>query len=206
MYHHIRDFNDPADQIGTNLSVSPEKFKNQLNLINSLGYKTISFNDIKSGNIPAKPIILTFDDGYQNFYDNAYPELKSRKMTAVSYIITNFKENLYMTDREIIDLSNNNIEIGSHTIDHPDLSKISDQKADNEISLSKKNLEDLIGKPVISFCYPSGKFNNNVVNLVKNDGYTYAVTTKSGLSLFDNPLELSRYRVNADTNIGAYLK
>jgi len=102
MYHHIRDFNDPADKIGTNLSVSPEKFAKQLDLIKSEGYATITFNDLDTGNIPTKPIILTFDDGYENFYQNAYPELKKREMVGTVFvIINNIGKNEYLNQEEI---------------------------------------------------------------------------------------------------------
>lgn len=206
MYHHIRDYNDRSDQIGVNLSVPPAKFVSQLDYIKKQGYETITFNDIKNNNIPEKPIILTFDDGYQNFYDNAFPELEKRKMTAVSSIIVNFiGKGDYMTGKEIGEVENNGIEIGSHTLSHPDLSKISVNKAHSEIFDSKKALEDIIGKPVISFCYPSGKYNDSVIENVKSAGYSYAVTTNGGTADFNKPYELSRHRMNRDSNIKSYL-
>lgn len=207
MYHYIRALDDPNDKIGTNLSVSPETFAKQLDLIVEKGYNAINFEDIKAGNIPAKPIILTFDDGYADFYTSAYPELKKRNMKAVSYIIVrDIDKGNYLTSSQIVELSNNNIEIGSHTISHPDLSKTPDEKAKTELTQSKEVLEKLIGKAVISFCYPAGKFNDATVNEVKSVGYIYAVTTNNKLTNFSNLLLLNRYRVNHDTNISAYLK
>lgn len=207
MYHHIRDFNDPNDKIGANLSVSPEKFAKQLNLIKSEGYTTITFNDLDTGKIPTKPIILTFDDGYKNFYQNAYPELKKREMVGTVFVIVNdIGKNEYMNEKEIKEVSSNGIEIGSHTLSHPDLSKSPSNKAQEEISNSKKTLESLIGNDIISFCYPSGKFSEETVKSVKEAGYKYAVTTKSKLTTFENLLELNRYRVNSDTSISGFLK
>lgn len=206
MFHHIRDFSDQSDPIGVNLSVSPAKFASELDLIQRKGFTTITFRDLENGNIPDKPIILTFDDGYQNFYDNAYPEIKRRQMKAVAFIITGMNGGDYMNNAEIKEISDYGIEIGSHTISHPDLSTISNEKAIREVTESKEILEKITGKPVISLCYPSGKFNDPVVADVKNAGYKYATTTKNALSDFKNTLEISRYRVNSDANIESYLK
>ena len=205
MYHHIRDFNDLTDQIGTNLSVSPAKFAAQLDLIQADGYQTVTFNDILTKTLPSKPIILTFDDGYQNFYDNAYTELKKHNMTAVAYIIVNDNSGLYMTPAEIKEISDNGIEIGSHTLSHPDLSKETIEQARTEIFNSKADLEKITGQTVVSFCYPSGKYNDAVVNEVKSAGYDFAVTTNAGTGKFSDPLTLNRHRMNSDTNISAYL-
>lgn len=207
MFHYIRDYDNTADSIGVNLSVSPSKFSEELDAIEKAGYKTTNFSEIKNGNIPEKPIILTFDDGYLDFYTAAYPELKKRGMTAVSYVITNkIGADGYLSGEQIKELLNNNIEIGSHTKSHPDLSKAPETKVQAEIFESKQILENLIGAQVVSFCYPSGKYNDVVENFVKEAGYDYAVTTNGGLASFENFLELARYRINHDTNIEYYLK
>ena len=206
MYHYIRTVSDPNDKLGIGLSVPPEKFISQLDYLQTQGYDTINFNDVAAGNIPSKPIILTFDDGYQDFYTSAYPELKKRNMTAVSFVIVNKNGGDYMNNSEIKELADNNIEIGSHTLSHPDLSKLTDAKAATEINQSKDDIEKITGKKIISFCYPSGEFNDGTVKLVKEAGYSFATTTKIGIGEFKNPLELSRDRMNNDTNITRYLK
>lgn len=206
MYHYIRDYTDSNDQIGINLSVSPAKFSTQLDTIKSLGYTPINFFDIEKGNLPQKPIILTFDDGYLDFYTAAYPELKSHNMTAVSYVITGKIGGAYMTTDMIKTLSTNNIEIGSHTISHPDLSMMSVPNINEELVTSKKFLENLLGKPVISFCYPAGKYSDAVVSSTHQAGYLYATTTNSGEANFSTPLTLSRYRISPTTNITTFLK
>lgn len=207
MYHHIRDFNDPEDKIGTNLSLSPSDFSKQLDLIESRGYTTINFQDIIDNKVPNKSVVLTFDDGYENFYQNAYPELKKRGMKAVSFIIVNDvgKEG-YMTREQIGEIEQNGIEIGSHTLSHPDLATSSDAKAKKEIANSKAYLEELIVKKVISICYPSGKYSATTESLAESAGYDFAVTTKSGLSTFSDPFALNRYRVNNGTSISNWIK
>ena len=207
MYHHIRDFNDATDTIGTNLSVDPVTFAAQLDYIKSKGYHTVTFTDLESGNLPDKPVILSFDDGYENFYTNAYPALKSRDMKSVNFIITGSLADDYMTETQIKELSDNGFEIGAHTVSHPDLSTATSARAIREITVSKSTLETITGKKVISFCYPSGKYNPEVEKEVKDAGYLYATTTKGGLAdLSTDTLELSRYRVNHDTNIESFFK
>lgn len=206
MYHYIRVVADQSDAIGIGLSVTPERFASQLDTIIQKGYKTITFNDVASGNIPDKSIILTFDDGYQDFYTNAFPELKKRGMTAVVFIITDETSPNYMTSNEIKELADNGIEVGSHTLTHPDLSSASDQRANNEITQSKSKLEAITGKAIISFCYPSGKHSDSNIKTIETAGYKYATTTKSGRADFNDPFLLNRYRITEDVNIGAYLK
>ena len=207
MYHYIRELNDPNDKIGTNLSISPEKFAGQLDLIKAKGYTTITFKDIADGNIPDKPVILTFDDGYEDFYTNAYPELRKRGMKAVSYIITgNIKKDGYMSAEEINKISNDGVEIGSHTVSHPDMSKVTTARAEMEARESKRILGEITERPIISLCYPSGKYNSETEKIIKDYGYSYAVTTNSGITSFTNPFALNRYRLNHDTNISGYLK
>jgi peptidoglycan/xylan/chitin deacetylase (PgdA/CDA1 family) len=206
MYHYIRNVEDQNDKLGISLSVTPEKFASQLDSIASKGYTTLTFEDIQKGKTAVKPIILTFDDGYKDFYTQAYPELKKRNMVAVSYIIADKNNSQYMSGAEIKELSLNNIEIGSHTLSHPDLSKVSITQATSEIVKSKEKIENVIGKKVISFCYPSGKYNDEVVDAVKNANYLYAVTTNTGLGHTKDAFILNRYRMNADTNINNYIK
>lgn len=206
MYHHIRDYTDPSDPIGVGLSVSTVKFTSQLDKIKDKGFHTITFNDIENGDIPSKPIILSFDDGYENFYQNAFPALKQRGMTAISYVISGKKDSNYMTENQIREISDAGIEIGDHTISHPDLSTLTEQKQRTEIFQSRDNLEKIIGKKIISFCFPSGKYNETTLALIKEAGFVFATTTKPGQAHFDKLFELQRYRMNHDTNIDLYLK
>lgn len=206
MYHYIRDYSDPTDQLGINLSVAPETFALQLDQIKKLGYTTITFEDIAKNQLPKKPIMLTFDDGYLDFYTDAFPELKKRNMKAVVYVITSppsYGE--YMTAEQIKEVSSYGIEIGSHTISHPNLTAVSAIKAGEELTISKKRLENIIQKPIISLCYPSGKYNAETIELAKTVGYKYAVTTVKGLGSLENQYEISRYKIGNSPNIFNYV-
>ncbi|MEI6498920.1 MAG: polysaccharide deacetylase family protein [bacterium] len=206
LYHYIRDYNDANDQLGVNLSVSPTVFGQQLDQIVKKGYQTITFNDILNNSTTPKPIMLTFDDGYEDFYTNAFPELKKRNMKAVIYVITNPPSyGNYLTKAQIKEISDYGIEIGSHTLTHPNLSTVSEAKAQNEISESKIYLENIIHKPIISFCYPSGKYNSQTINLVSKSNYIFAVTTEHALGSLKKPFEISRYKIGNNPNLLTYL-
>lgn len=203
MYHHIRDYDNPEDKIGTNLSVSPKNLESQLDLVQQKGYNTTTFDELTV----AKPVILTFDDAYDNFYSNVFPLLKEKNMKAVVFVIYNDIGKIgYMTLDQLKEISDYGIEIGSHTLSHPDLEKSTSSKASGEISISKANLERDLNIKINSFCYPAGKYNDEVVNMVKEAGYLYATTTNGGIANFSIPLTLNRYRMNKDTGISSYIK
>lgn len=206
MYHYIRDYDNADDPTGVGLSISPTKFSQQLDQIVAAGYTSINFYDLQNNDLPGKPIILTFDDGYVDFYTNAYPELKKRNMTAVVYVIASKNSAQYLTTDMIKELADNNIEIGSHTISHKDLTKLTAEKAKEEIAESKSELEQVTKKTIISFCYPTGKYNVDTEKMVRGAGYLFATTTTSGIGHFSDTYALSRYRISPTTNIAGYLK
>ena len=209
MYHYIRDYSNTRDQMGINLSVSPETFVKQLEELKQAGYTTLTFKDL-SASLPTKPIILTFDDGYVDAYGAALPALQHAEMKGVFYIVTDFldKPN-YMTTEQVHLLDKAGMEIGSHTLDHHDLSKASLSDQQREIFQSKKQLEQLLGKPVIAFCYPSGKYTLRTVDIVKQAGYTSATTTKPGVATLhdftSDQYELKRVRVTNTTDLAKVL-
>ncbi len=208
MYHYVRDYNRPNDKIGMNLSISPANFHKQLDLIEKLGYTPTTFKAIKDGTAPAKPIILTFDDGYRDFYTNVYPELKARQIPAVTFLIYNAldKKNYLTKDMVREMLASGLVEVGSHTLNHPDLPYIRSAKALREITDSKIFLERDFNINIITFCYPYGQINKQVVADVAEAGYTYALTTKHGLADWRQPLIMDRYRVDNRTNLASQLK
>lgn len=206
MYHYIRDCNAVSDPVGAGLSVSPEKFQDQLDLIQELNYQTITFNDLLQSNIPEQAVILTFDDGYQDFYDNAFPELQKRKMKAVVFIITEqIGQPGYLTETEIKELSEYGIEIGSHSITHPDLTKRDQIQIQQELLDSQETLENLTGQKIRSFCYPAGKYSTEVMEAVEKAGYLFGVTTQNSEANFENRYDLSRYRITESIYISYYL-
>lgn len=197
MYHYIRDA--PADdKLGLALSVTPQNFAAQMAWLNDHDFETIKLSDLadterieisKVIGEGGKPIIITFDDGYTDAYDQAFPILKQNNFVADFFIITNYvAENEYMDWSQISALKKAGMEIGSHTLTHPDLTDLETADARHQIADSKDD--------TVVFCYPAGRYNDQVRDLVKEAGYVAAVTTKSGVATQDSKLfDLPRIRI-----------
>lgn len=197
MYHYIRVAPE-GDTLGQNLSVTPSSFDAQLEGLSKNDYVSIKVSDIADPDRKVisqiyaenkKPIALTFDDGYADAYTNALPILKKYQMIGTFYIIRNFVgRSNYMNQSQIDKLAADGMEIGSHSLTHPDLSTLDAAKQRTQIFDSKGE--------AVSFCYPSGKYDDTTVNLVKEAGYTTAVTTNEGIANQNSNLfKLPRVRV-----------
>lgn len=199
MYHYIRsgiDYN--KDRIGYNLSIPPSEFEQQVSTWKQEGYHSITMSEMLSGNTDNKAVALTFDDGYEDFYTEAFPVLQKYGWTATTYIITGKIGGNYMTWEQLKTLQEAGIEIGAHTVNHRDLSKLSLSEQESEIKQSKQDLESHLGITVKSFCYPSGKYTPETERIVQEAGFTNATTTKGAENIFNlnNPYELGRIRVS----------
>lgn len=209
MYHYIRTNPDPKDTLGDDLSVSPDHFKDQLSYLKSHGFTTVTLDDLVlaltgAHDLPQKPIILTFDDGYDDVYSTVYPLLRASGMVGTSYVVTNFiGKPGYMDEREVVELDKSGVmTIGSHTQYHVDLSKQTTKRATTEIVESKKELEQLLGHSVNNFCYPSGKYTDDVARAVGDAGYLTATTVAPGTRhAYNDRLTLTRVRIHGNTTI-----
>lgn len=197
MYHYIR-VADPADTLGVALSVTPQNFDNQMKWLKDNNFESMKLADLTDPDRKVisqiigqnkKPVIVTFDDGYDNAATIATPTLKKYGFIGTFFIIRDFVGRPeYATQAQIDEMVANGMEIGSHTLDHLDLSKISLDRAKKQIVDSKLTAE--------TFCYPSGKYTPEVVNLVKEAGYVAAVTTHPGVANQDSDLfQLPRVRI-----------
>ncbi len=178
MYHEIG--NGP-----NSLYVPTEKFCDQMNYLSQNGYHTVTMTEalgmLVSGQIPAKTIVITFDDGYESFYTKAWPIMKEHGFTGTIYVITSFPGLYnYLTWEEIRTIQAEGMEIGSHSQNHKDLKKASASVQSDEIIGSKKILENKLGVTVKSFCYPSGAYGQDTPKVVRDAGYTSAVTVVYG--------------------------
>ncbi len=192
MYHRVCT-NDKYDQ----LTVEPERFTEQIKYLSG-HYRIISLDnaitELKSGVIKKRTVIVTFDDGYLDNLIYAAPILKKYNVPATIFITSQFcdqvkqhprykdeKGRLHLTWDEVKELhAMPNITIGSHTLSHPYLSLLDSTKSKDEITESKKIIEEKIVYPVKYFCYPSGDFGVREMNFVKEAGYQAAVTVAPG--------------------------
>lgn len=214
MYHYIRKPpSTRTDLLGYNLSVSPADFSAQMDWLTLHGYHPVDFNDVReyfAGRqaLPAKPVIITLDDGYASLYTTAYPILAMHGFKAVAYIVSGFIGwPRYVTASQIIEMDRAGIEIAAHTVDHADLARMSGASLVHQLVDSKNALERLIGHPVVDFAYPSGKFNAEVVARVRTAGYWSAATeiTSTDHSMADR-YTWTRVRVSGGEKLAEFVK
>lgn len=213
MYHYVRVVTDPKDTIGIGLSVKPALFAQQMQYLADNGYTTLTMQevyDILQGrkSLPAKPIALTFDDGYRDFYTAAWPVLQQHNFKATNYVITNFIGwDAYMTWEMLQELSaGGQVEIGAHTRSHVDLRTLSADKLQDELLGSKTILETGLGRPVGAFCYPAGFYNATVIAAVKRANYLTATTEIPGAKQnIQEQFELPRIRVNGPDTLSVWI-
>ncbi|MDP4038896.1 MAG: polysaccharide deacetylase family protein [bacterium] len=179
---------------------TPPNFPLILDYLSSHGYHTITMDSLskhlRSGvGLPAKPIVITFDDGFSDQL-KAYEILKARGMYATFYVLvggerSNWcigieKHNIncgdsYLNWDQVKTLDKSGvIEIGAHTVDHLSLAAYSPSIQSFEIFESKRKLEEQLGHPVTTFAYPYGSFNGLIIDLVRQAGFSTAVTTVGG--------------------------
>lgn len=202
MYHHIQNYPGGKNPSDAGIFVSPENFESQLKWLSENNFQTVGLRYFQNPVKPSgKPIILTFDDGYQDAYDVVFPLLKKYNFQATFYpIVNNIDKSGFLTRAEILKMQAGGMTFGSHSLSHPNLTEISQQKAQQEIYASKKILEGITGKDVLDFCYPMGRVNQNAVNVVGNSGYETATTTSNEINLGKtDPLQLNRLDIQNDT-------
>lgn len=193
MYHYVRVVSQRSDPLGYGLSVTPAQFATQMGWLASHGYHPVSLEGLNlylegRAYLPPRPLVLTFDDGYEDFYTAALPVLEAHGFTAVSFIITNRIDTPgYMTTSQLQALDGIGIEIGCHTVSHPDLSLLTVPQLQFQLRHSESVLTALLGHPVPDFAYPSGDFDAQVVEQVREAGYRDAVTTVYGAELAVSP-------------------
>jgi peptidoglycan/xylan/chitin deacetylase (PgdA/CDA1 family) len=204
MYHYISAAPADADDVRRDLSLPPERFEEQLKYLVEQGYQSISLTDLvlalQTGSaLPPKPIIITLDDGYQDAYTNAYPLLVKYHMKATVFIITGQVDSNnpdYLTWSQAAEMSRHDIDIESHSVNHPDLRNREAAFVQHELSASKEAIEARTARTVRFFCYPSGGYDTNVINLLPVEGYWAAVTTTQGIEqTSSSPFELLRLRI-----------
>lgn len=205
MYHSIGDA--PPRARDPFLYVSKTRFAEQLALLSENGFTSGSLDDYpdSDGN-PEKKVIITFDDGYRNVLRNGLEILTRHRFQAIQYVVAGM-----IGTRNEWDLKHGNVPealmdageirewmaagqlIGSHSLTHANVAAITEAEAREQISGSKKKLEDLFGVAVEHFAYPGGKWNPMARDLVREAGYKTACTTQFGVNTVQTPrFELKR--------------
>ena len=202
MYHHIGYPPPTADAIRRDLTVTPEAFETQMSWFKQQGYDTISLGELIDGyshpdSLPAKPVILTFDDGYDDAFIHAFPILKKYGFKGTFFIISR-TINIpgYLSAEQLKEMSDSGMSIEAHCMTHADLTKLSLEEVRRQAVEPRQAIEACTGKRPDYFCYPSGKYNGAVIEVLRESGYSAAVTTSFGARhQLDSIFELKRIRV-----------
>lgn len=213
MYHHIGQPGAGTDAIRRDLSVSPANFEAQLRYLVGHGYGPITLESLvlhlQIGRpLPPKPVVLTFDDGFRDNYTNAYPLLKEYGFVGTFFVITGFVDEgrpEYMSWSEIELMHANGMEIGSHTYTHPSLRGKSFDYIVWQVLGSKEAIEARTQEPVRFLSYPSGQYDQQVIDVLRSAGYWAAVTVEAGsLQSSERPFELKRIRVRGSYSLADF--
>ena len=190
-YHRVAPGVDPRT------GVTPERFRRQMAILASLGYRGVTLREalaLAAGQreIPGPlPIVLTFDDGYLDNYDHAAPILGEVGFRATIYFVAErmggrvdwtgdplWGGHPLMDPGKARELVEMGFEAGSHTLTHPDLARLPEAEARREIAESRPRLSDLLSAPVTTFCYPYGSFLPIHAGMVREAGYSAARTVR----------------------------
>ena len=183
-------------------NVPPEEFQEQLDYLQQQGYTTITMLDYAKArkgkfDLPAKPVILTFDDGYEDNYTTMLPILEAHGMKATVYMVTNdIGRPEYLSWNQLRDMQDRGVEVGSHTANHQPLTTLEPATQNDELKLSKLLLEWNGIRTVFSFSYPNGAYEAGLPAMLEQHEYLTAVTGDSGLNtLQTNPYLLHRVNI-----------
>jgi len=216
MYHSISDNlfgkSHPYYQINT----SPIVFARQMRWLRHNGYRTLDLTEMLAamgaGQDLSKTVVITFDDGYQDFYTDALSVMKQCGFTATIFLATDRIQDTsvrvegadYLTWREVRELHAEGIQFGSHTVTHPDLRSLGPEQIDYELGYSKETIEQKLGAPVKSFSYPFAfpeedrDFTRYLVDTLENHGFENGVSTILGrANLSSNCFCLPRLPANS---------
>lgn len=213
MYHRIAVLAGDEPAVTVDLTVDPGEFTLQMQWLQDNGYTSITqmqlYRALEEGEpLPDKPVLITFDDGYRGIATIAAPIMTRVDMVGTAYVITDRIANLkktsptWLTWSQLRTLEQRGWDIGSHTVAHTELPKMTPEAALKTLRASRSQLEKRLAHPVQWFCYPAGSVDPASVELVKQAGYVLATTTKSGdVHSAANPLQLSRIRITNSTGV-----
>lgn len=204
-YHHF------ADRCDSSLCTPTSVFEQHMKVLKEEGYTVISTAELSEflafrRAIPKKAVVINFDDGYRSTYDIAYPIMKKYGFTATFFIYTSFigaSKNALTWD-QLKTMKADGFEVGSHSVNHADLSKKMDGESEKEyltrvkreLLLSKQVIDDKLKQNTRYIAFPYGEFNQGLLKLCEETGYRIGFSVKAGGNpFFSDPLTLKRDQI-----------
>lgn len=187
LYHYVEFNKDPRDTIRISLTIYRNIFEKQVQDLLAAGYTFLTAGDVGQiidgeKQMPEKPVVLTFDDGYRDFYTDVFPILQFYNIKATIFVVSDFlNHSNNLTDEQLKEIIQSRlVEVGGHTFGHLSLTGLSSFSASKQITDDKAYLEKTFGIRLVSFAYPYGEFNAEVADLVKAAGYHQGVSVVRG--------------------------
>jgi peptidoglycan/xylan/chitin deacetylase (PgdA/CDA1 family) len=217
----ILTYHNFTEDEGSSYNINIVEFEKQIDYLAAHNYSVISLSELLKGlrdsQLPPKPVVITIDDGFKSTFTLAYPILKKYDFPTTLFLYTNFidKNNNSLTWKEINEMVENNIEIGSHTLSHCNLLRYKKNenydtyfnRVKKEIFLSKEILESKIGGKVKFFAYPYGVYSPVIKNLVIQAGYEGILNANSmNNTLNADPFSLNRQIVFGISSFNSFIQ
>jgi peptidoglycan/xylan/chitin deacetylase (PgdA/CDA1 family) len=212
MYHSVATAPNDATRV---LSVAPEAFAEQLALIGDLGMTPVNTADLaaawRSGrSLPKRPILITFDDGYEGVHRHALPVLAKHGFAATLFVSTGWLRGAYDTGGgldamldwdQVRQLADAGVEIGGHSHTHPQLDQLDDEALWSELTRCREIVAGELGAVPLSFAYPYGYSSRRVRRAVRETGFAQALAVGNALARRDQgPYALRRVTVRRSTD------
>ena len=212
IFYHKIDLPPPDAKIRGGYT-PPKRFAKQMAFLKKQGFVFYTVSDmidsyLKHGRFPSRGIAITFDDGWNDNYENAFPVLRQLNIKATVFLISSCIGQIsnkaqsvgegpraHLSKLEIREMQEYGIEFGSHTLSHKLLDRISPEEVKIEVEQSKKQLEDILKAPCNVFAYPGGHYDEVARRLVKDAGYRVAFTTRYGPVDHFDPFALNRTEI-----------
>lgn len=211
-YHQIHQKAD------TEMVTTPERFRQQLDFLQQQGYQTVNLEQAQAflqGKLSArkfpKPLLITFDDGYDGVFRYAYPQLKKHHMKGVVFLVVSqvdrLKPTAHLTREQVREMDRSGVfEFGSHSYDMH--IPIPERRAEGQVSAfairrdltrSREVLQNWLGKPVRSLAWPYGHYDEGCLELARQSGFRLVFTTDYGYNLpGSGPWRIRRIRLSSD--------
>ncbi len=215
MYHRICDLTprEARSPLMRDLSVPPAEFDRQIAYLKEEGFKFLLVSEVEQAlregtPLPVKAVAITMDDGYRDNFTEAFPILQKHGARATIFMVTNNfdrPERLAWSDAHI--MKRGPVAFQSHTVSHPDLTILADEKLRFELEESKRILETGLGVTIISLAYPAGAFDPRVVIATERAGYLAGWKKGGGAvqpTSASRPFELPRIRVHGRTDLAKF--
>lgn len=198
---------------GNTYVLHPDKFARQMDYLSAHHYTPLTLGDFariieKKQPSPERPVLLTFDDGYANNAEVAMPILQRHGFPATLFLSPGFiGQPGYLSWPQVQELSAAGWDIAPHSMTHPHLPQLSIEQQREEITESRRRIEQAIGKSADVFAHPYGEYNEDTLKILKEEEFRYAFTTKEGYaSSNQSPYELSRIVVHGEDDFATWVQ